>query len=299
MKKVCFEDIPELFVSGKLSEKEVCNLIWEELYTHPKFYQLTCMDEDLRSDFLLRQYHLYPSLCRKYQRGRTSFKMFLKAVLFYRKFVYLRRSHEKELIDHGILRSMSSLMPETSVEDENLPINDNIAKNYKEVKLTPKKRLISETSLLILAMKFCHDMDDTLLVLISKYTKIPPERLDELMLRMQKQSERKRKKFNLLRKKRDKSYFLHTRYALELKNRPMSPEQKENIQKKYEMQTRLWKKHNETLSTKYISSPTNQEISEELGITPRQVSFYINHFTKNKTKLFIPEEAEDLPDDAE
>ena len=298
MKKVNFEDIPELFLSGKLSEKEASDLIWVELYTHPHFYHLSCMDEDMRSDFLIQQYSIYPSLCRKYQRGRISFRAYLRTILYHRKFRYQRKEREKAWIDHDISLSMISELQGKSVENEELSKIDRDANPAKELKLTAKKRLISETSLLILAMKFCHDMDDSLLQHISKYTKIPMEKLNELILRMQKQSERKRRKFNILRKKRDNCYFLHKRYAMQLRNFPMSEEMQEITQKKYELQTRLWKKHNETLNGKYISSPSNQEISEELGITARQVSFYINHFKNRKTQLFQTDEGDDGQNDA-
>ncbi len=285
MKKVDIEQVPALFMAGKISEKEAADIIWEEVYTHPKKYQLNCLDEDQRSDFLLHQYESFPELCKKFQIGRLPFSLFLRGVFFQHKFVFLKRCRDKTIEEQNIGMYMMGNLEERVTEGPEIsfPINEDYS--LQNLKLTPKKRLITETSLLILAMKFCHDLDDTLLNHISQYTKISVDKLLAVLNRMKTQTEKKREKFQKLKQRRDKSYFLHARYALQLRNPSYSKDQREKTKKRFDIQTRLWEKHNKRLTTRLISSPTNQEIGEELGITARQVSFYLHHIIKHQEQL--------------
>lgn len=116
---------------------------------------------------------------------------------------------------------------------------------------------------------------------ISNYCKIPVNFLISIKENLSKENQEKIEKIEKLKISRNKAYFMHRKYDIELS--VLTEKSKENslqykkIEKKSIRQTELWKEKVAALkSRKRMIVLTNKEIANIISINERTVSFYIN-----------------------
>ncbi|WP_191013664.1 hypothetical protein [Treponema zioleckii] len=110
------------------------------------------------------------------------------------------------------------------------------------------------------------------------------EELEEKIANLNKATVEKSDRRDLLIARRNKAFYNQKKYFIKMQKEDCDSQTYEELKKKYEMQSEIWKKQNERLNKKFVLSPTNTKIAEELGIDRRKIYFCINH-TKSEEYL--------------
>ena len=288
MKKYEIEDLPKAVKSGKLTTREAANIIWEDVYTNPNDYGLFYLNEDQKSELLLKVHKNFEDLFKKFIPGFTSFKSFIEGGLTQQRNAYLREQMSKEaerkcidsFLKSNIEEDIHKYSKDSTCEEENL--FDENKKDFPELvgqdtcTNDKKNKRVAELTTLVLMMKACRDVDDETVSAVSDFTQLDKELLHDKILELKEKMWTKEKNHLKIVRKRNNAFFFHRKYMQEMISRSENDIDFENVKKRFMLQTKKWKEKNEILS-QYSETPSNEEIARTIGIKPRMVSFYINH----------------------
>ncbi|MBQ7159690.1 MAG: hypothetical protein IJS09_09785 [Treponema sp.] len=267
-----------------MSKKEATNIIWEDIYLNPKKYGLL-LHGDQKSDFLLYLQERMESLFDEYQPGKILFRTFIWGLVKHTFLTWrrkIKKLYENEEATRKSLMSLYNEMCDAYCEPDQEIISENSDENIKE-DWHKKEREMAEKATLILALKSCYDIDEKLIDSVSRFTHIKKERLFEKIDKMKEKSEHKISRRNAIIRSRDNAFYFHRKYLIELSKLKQGTSTFERVQKKYQQQTNRWIRQNQLLTHRFVLSPSNVDIADELGMKPRQVCFYINHIRQRRT----------------
>ena len=129
---------------------------------------------------------------------------------------------------------------------------------------------------MIIALKACYYIHDAQLPELSTVCGCTQDFLEEKLSLLRDSLYKKAEIRENFIRRRDNAYFFHKKYAIEIqKLENGSPLQKEAY-KKYLHHTACWKLKNRMLrNNRYKVCPSNKMIADMIGISERQVSYYI------------------------
>ena len=289
------EALPDMVMSGEITRKEAARIIWEDVYMNPMRYGLIYFSEDQKSDFLLSIQDCFESLFEKFNPGQVTFRTFIAGCIAIQKNSFLRnqmrRENERRSID-TFLRTKTEEDCKKYAEIElpkpsKLEISHDFPKNFDDVigqdtgSHEKKRRRVAELTALVLMMKACKDIDDDMVSAVSDFTQVDKTLLYDKIQELKQGMSEKSETYKTLVRRRNNAFFFHRKYMQEMLSPSTTERQQQILRKKYEGQTKRWKKKNESLSA-HSETPSNEEIARTIGIKPRMVSFYINHARQDR-----------------
>ena len=276
MKNVDIESIPQLVREAQLTHHEAAAALWEDIYRHPFQYGLGTLDDDDKSEFLLSVHKKLETLAVNFRPGTCRFRTYVGGYL---KNAVKAWQRKKQLQATGdMLVSFAARQDYENAEENYMQRQEAPARIVPpNQRRKTRKRRIAEKTALILLMRACTDADDRLIANIARYTGTSGELLWDMVQRLKQTMAKKEHRRLLVRQRRDNAYYFHQKYALMLRKNTPGSSTYRSYQQRFAEHTNRWKKWNEKLSHRLLCSPSNATIAAELGMTPRQVYFYINH----------------------
>lgn len=302
MEKIDINILPEKLESKEISINDAVNLIWSEIYINPFRYGLADFDEDERSDFLLEFREKLPSLFRRFDKSLGFFSSYLRGCIFYKKISWkknrtnrnagyfttdkflLDKIRDSSSIEENELYEETSEISEYEIKNNEIHISDNNQESKSKVEIF---------TILALTLKACNDVDDKLISKISNFTGMKEDALHKLVQEMKSVASKNKKSMEKIIKRRNNAFYFRRKYGLEMQNSLPSSESYEELQKRYNSQTKNWIKNNEILQNQYAKGPSNVEIAKKLGLNPRTVGFYLFCAKKKLSKT----QNEEISDD--
>ncbi len=157
--------------------------------------------------------------------------------------------------------------PEDKVSSQNAGILNDFSKNKQS-----EKKLA-----LILTLKSCYYLNEDTVETISRFCGIKHDSLMKVIAELKKTIARKHEKYEILKRRRDYSYFLHRKCLDKLQSLKEDNSPTDRIQRLYDFHTEKWINKNRYLQKEsYKVCPTNRAIAKVLGICERQVGYYMS-----------------------
>lgn len=311
--------LPGKIKNGELTSE---NAVWKlltEVYFNPRRFIDSFMEDDTRSNFIT---HIQPKIKKVIERYNPEICPFSAYfyVYIYNAFYSWRRSliretQSKKILNESAMQlyeekceqytqneSQKSLEPspsitESSNEEEHhirrLNKGNGLKKILNTTPLHPKGLLLQWSSknfiqkkTTIMALKACYYIHDEQLREICKTCKCDlstmQQKIDFLRKGLESKAERRE---NFIRR-RDNAYFFHKKYALLLQEISLNSPCRKSLLKKYIRHTESWKLKNDMLqNNRFRICPSNKLIAKILGISERQVSYYIAAAKANCSNL--------------
>ncbi|MBR0032534.1 MAG: hypothetical protein IJP61_09635 [Treponema sp.] len=293
MQKIYLEEIPFLVETKKLSYRDATYIIWEKLYSKPKQFGLNDFTEDELSDFLISFIEKIETILENFLKNRSpiSFQNYIKKCIINSKQSWFRKKIIKKVND----QSIESFSQNESEEDihkyeikETCETSVNERRKFQE---TPprKHKHVAEMAALVLTMKACQDVNDSLIEKVAGFTGFEKDFIYDKVQELKEKNNEKRKRRELLIRRRDNSFYFRRRYQIEMSRVEEGTKTQNLLEEKFNMHGKNWEKNNEILTRTSSASPSAEQIAVTLGIRPRQVRFYISHIKQ-------PENAEKIKD---
>lgn len=311
MHKYKIDELPDLLRTGKITEKEGTDILWEEIYTHPVLYGLARFSEDQKSEFLIKMQQKFCFLFKKFVPGIVPFSIFIKNCIPYYKQTFLREE-KKQAASQNFLNAYMKFEIEKDFykynaehkisryesTEENARNFSDITEQRPDTKEKRKKRT-ADLVTLILMMKACTDIDDEVIQNVSNFTGVEKDALYNAVQTLKGTMKIREHKRNLLIEKRNNAFFFHRKYMMQMAHGNATEAILEKIKEKYETRTDAWKRNNAILENRIQAAPSDKEVGKVLGIKPRMVNFYINHARNEKNISAIKSFYEKMNEDAE
>jgi hypothetical protein len=281
--------IKEAFTLSSL--RETSDKLLEIVYANPCYFSLAKLDEDSRSSFLVSLSRVLPHLLYNYDRDRTDLMPYL--FTFIR--LYLRswqRTAAKKQAAADSLHLCYGMEIEDSLVAEHSP---DYADLFKDARLPPRcKRKSLRDMLLALALKNCWMISDKQLSLIIAATGINPDTMmawiqeakDSIQMRVDLQKE--------LIYRRNKAFFLKTKYRLELERLDPASAQYEAVDHKFRYQCRVLDTKNQILRERSDLSPSNTNIAATMDLPVRRVNRLLEMAREGRLEELLQKEALNL-----
>ena len=156
--------------------------------------------------------------------------------------------------------------------------NENDACKTKISQYCREKHRIEKKIALAVSLKSCYYLDDEHIEAISSFCEIPKDELTDTVEKLRFSLHPRIEKFEEIKNRRDRAYFLHRRYKLRLDYCLANMKDSEEIRNLYEFHTKNWLEKNSILQEKtYPVCPTNKVIADILGVCERQVGYFLNN----------------------
>ena len=283
MQKVDIELLPQLVSNKEISVEKAAKRIWEAVYEEPYLYGLGFLDEDQRSEFLLCVHQKFEILIKNFKPCTCKFRTYISGYLrnsikgWQRR--YIKMSENEQLVSNTAKLEHDLFYEDASnhIHSECLDTPPLCPQKANHAKKKRVKRKIAEKAAVILLLRACADADDAIITKIAHYSGMSNAQLLTMIQRLKASMPQKDNYYNRIRERRDTEYYLHRKYSHLLNLVSERTDTHANYQQRYEEHTTRWKKWNDKLANKMICCPSNDDIAKELGMTPRQVYFYINH----------------------
>ena len=285
--------LPVLVKNGELSQNVALNKILTVIYTNPHRFCLGQLSDDDRSDFFLFLYTKLRNIFTNYNSKGSPFIVYLYSCIslelsawnrmryrnsfsadctnfiieqLYEEEVFLYEQHEISLCPPP------ALLPKQLCTASYHPIT--------QYKLTDTKKFLKNDrdrkAALVLALKSCYYINDNDIDRICCLCGCNKGNLTNTIQTLKSSLTNKAERVRKYKERRDISFFFHRRYSSQLKNLPFNSYRYEQLSRKYERQSKLWKKKNDFLqNSKSRVTPTNKAVAEVLGLCERQVCYYI------------------------
>lgn len=289
MDKIDIEQIPALFAEGKITAKEGAYIIWEDVYCNPHKYGIGAMSEDDKSEFLMFLLQKFEQMVADFIPGKARFRTYICGLL---RIVYINWVRRKitAATENALTRHMLKDAYDGEPQYEPLEATaDEERRIFKKRFHGEKKREIAKNTALVLTLKTCHEIDETILKNVSTFLRIDQTALQTMVDKLKKQSDYKAVQREHIIRRRDNAFYYHRKYMIELRKLQKGTTSFEQVQRKYQKQTETWIRQNKLLAHRYVLSPTNASIAKEIDMEPRKVSFYISRAVR-KQNPFITED---------
>lgn len=292
MDKINIDTLPEKLNSHEITMEEAVNIIWVELYTHPQIYGLADFDEDEKSDFLLSFRERFPLLFKTYDTNLGIFSNYIRGNIYFKKISWKKKQLQKKIKGETEASFFIEKFDEKSgMQNESQSKASEKSEELSTDELKPEfteesecKSKIKIFTVLALALKACHDIDDEMISKISKYTGLKENSLQKIVQEMKSVELKTSKSRERLVRRRNHAFYFRRKYGLEMQNIPEAEPSYAEIRERYDFQTKNWIKSNELLAKRSKIGPTNVDIAKRLGLKPRTVGFYLFCAKKNLSK---------------
>lgn len=292
MDKINIDTLPEKLNSHEITMEEAVNIIWVELYTHPQIYGLADFDEDEKSDFLLSFRERFPLLFKTYDTNLGIFSNYIRGNIYFKKISWKKKQLQKKIKGETEASFFIEKFDEKSgMQNESQSKASEKSEELSADELKPEfteesecKSKIKIFTVLALALKACHDIDDEMISKISKYTGLKENSLQKIVQEMKSVELKTSKSRERLVRRRNHAFYFRRKYGLEMQNIPEAEPSYAEIRERYDFQTKNWIKSNELLAKRSKIGPTNVDIAKRLGLKPRTVGFYLFCAKKNLSK---------------
>lgn len=296
-----YDCIAKDFFAGKIARNRFIGFLASEIYRYPNRFGLLKFDEDFRSDVIVLFLERAQKMFARYKKDLGSFSGFLYTFVQGLILTQKRTFAEKELMSKALtaikipqLEMQRYFLQENSEMFESKTVCASLA-NEKTIKINCKapKQLwsripnknkdlyaITPKTALILALKSSYYLKSDAIEKVSSYCKLEKAELDRIVARLNEKLYGKIQKHMLLEKRRDSAYFFRIKHFLEMEYYEAKQKEYsvETAKRKYEVQNAHWKGKNKALHENACRiSATNKQIASALGISERQVSYYIEH----------------------
>ncbi len=280
-KDIQIEEIPNLVKSGKLSRTEAGKILWQEIYFNPALYGIEDLSEDARSDFLLKHYRKICQLPDDFIPGATKFRTFIRVCIVNSKRPFKRQLFEKSLQEKFINvfqnREYENTLNEYNKKnaEENLVAQGEPASYAKRLRLSGRRRQITKDTLLILLLKSCREASDSMIEKISKITGRSCNEIYSMLEKVKGDSEKRFDRQRTFIERRNSSFFLKGRATIAKNCTKPGTAIYGRFCSQYEKQAKRYKRQKKLLQGNF--QPSNSSVAQNLGISPRSISFYLKH----------------------
>lgn len=316
MKEV--EEIAVKVREGKMTAQEGGRALMASVFLNKGFFGLSALGEDELMDFLEFELKSFERIFSIYDPTKASFTSFLYGNITRNLSNWRRKKYIHKFVDQTLVLSEISSYPEKENQFENDEAKERLeeesesntqykiyrqiqgnlqSKKYSDMEVTNHHRKLSKEAkfydlrrkaILILAVKSCCDMNESAIKKASILTSIPEETLKDYCSQAKKSLGKKIKRRQNEIELRDKAYFYHKRYQLELENAQNDSHWYDSIAGKYDRKTMQWQAKNNLLKKKeYTLSPTNRSVSKIIGMNERQVSYILKQAEDNVDNLTL------------
>lgn len=268
MKKITIEQLPHFVQSGRISLQQGIARVMEELYLHPENFGLTGIDEDDKGDFVVCQHNAIKTYFNLYDASKSSFPTFLSTCIQTAFKAWSRQKVQRQLADF------------TTLQDEIISYEERMdfyAGKAEEDALQTEERChvsLKKDDIMFIAMKHIYHIGESLLEKISRRTGTDIEELREKRaLIIEKMDRRIRNRHKLL-DTRNRHYFLHKRYRMELNClEPASPHFIRTMTR-YRNHTKTWEQKNRRIEQNECKiEASNKLVCQMLNVSERTVSY--------------------------
>ncbi len=297
--------VPEKIKHGAVSGEDAVWQLLTEVYVHPGRFLNTFVDGDTKSDFIINIQPKIKTIIDHYKAGICPFSAYFTLYISH-AFCSWRRRLISEAAAQKVLMANTLQMYEEQCEkydkDEYYHLNDAsekraIKKKNSSLPSLCRSRSINtldkwqnknfmQKKITILALKSCYYIHDKQIPSLSKACGCDQNSLQNSINTLRTGLSQKAEQRENFIQHRDNAYFFHKKYAIEMQSvLPDTPAGKKLL-KKYLRHTKSWKLKNKILQTNRCRvCPSNKTIAGMLGISERQVSYYIAAVKYNCTTL--------------
>jgi hypothetical protein len=260
------------------SSEEVSKKVLTLIYQYPIFFGYARLDEDSRSGFLMSLDHALPQILKHYDHQRKSFIPYLLTCVRMYKKSWLRETAKQCASDaslsycFGMDQGLMDFAPcaENIYCAETSPDYSTWFANVSLPKRSEQK--IVRQMLVALALKNAMVLSDRQITVIIAITALK----NEIFLGyIQKAKESLQGRQAIQRDmiyKRNKAFFLKTKYRIEMERLGSDTPQYESVKHKFQYQSRILDAKNNSLNRRMDIAPTNAFIGELMNLPSRRVT---------------------------
>jgi len=301
MKKFDLDELEQLFRQKKISEKQLGEKLIEFTVFNYPLYGLNKYDDDFRGELYLKLVERINSIIKEYNPEITKFSTY-----YYFKIISLmncllkrmaRFSLREQITVNESIKSYGIKLKEYSsikfeeIQIPNAPYNRNKVTPEQIREAFAKKNFTRlEKTMLVLVLKSSFYLDDEFIFDICELFCFDKDLLIKTIDYCRNILEKKYLKKGHIEAVRNNAYFQHNLLGLMLDKAKAHNDYSDfglnDLEKKYEKQTSRWINKNLNLreGVMYLR-PTNKMIGELIGITERQVCYYLFSADKHKENL--------------
>jgi hypothetical protein len=282
--------------SSQEVEKKVLTLI----YQYPVFFGYARLDDDSRSAFLLNIHHALPQILKHYDLQRKSFLPYLLTCVRMYKKSWLRETAKQHAGDASLSYcfGMDQGFMDFSPCAENFycaETEPDYITWFQDVSL-PKRsgQKVVRQMLVALALKNAMVLSDRQITVIIAITAIKSEVLLDFI---QKAKESLQERLEIQKDmvyKRNKAFFLKTKYRIEMQRLSPDTQQYESVRRKFQYQSRILNAKNNSLNRRMDIAPTNAVIGELMNLPSRRVYRLLEMVRLGRLSQLMKKESLDL-----
>ena len=254
-------------IQEKIRQKLILELLLEFIFHSPALFDFAHLNEDMKSGFLLFAHNALPKILNNFDSSKGNFFSYFVSDIRMLVKGYLRIAAKNKASEDSLLLCYTAQRDHVYEISEPEP-EYNAEEFGAHFTFTPK----SEKTLLVLALKNAYTITDKQINRISLITGFEKEKLTSLVERARKTILPKAALRQKLIESRNKSYYLKTRYGIELERLSPESSQYSLVEKQYITQMNLMNKKNELLKSKLDISPSNSCVGSLLNIPRRNVT---------------------------
>lgn len=297
------KEIWEQFSSRRITAEEAKNRLLELTFRRKYEFALGSMDEDEFSEFLIYLEARLPSVLQKYNPLLSDFSTYLYGVVsvsscWWKKKLYEKKERmmccetltieetfsDEEAEDEAYARPESSL----SLKELSIMARKNLSycasRRSGRTRKSRNEEELAKSICLVLAVKSCFSITDSLIEKVSAATGYGEEQLRLIILEARESIEKKESRLKCLSAKRNSAYFQRKKFFLhreEWKNVYSAEPGEDAASSSYLTHDNRWKKTLLELSrSAQMLVPSNITVGRLLSMTPRHVAFLISKAKK-------------------
>ncbi len=288
-----FNELPQKFAEGKISDKELIDQICSFVTENAPLFGLQKFDEDSRQEILLGIVEKGKHIVSVYNPQIGDFFTF-----FYCHVCSLMNTLIKKNTSNFIHHKLNVIECINNIYEEEAKYHKLDVQNF-EIKKAPltRKQLspsqlqqalkelqleANDKKIIILALKSSYYLSDEQIDRLCRIYKIQPEYFYNMIQYCKESIQKKSDKRAKTQERRNFSYYHHRRYKTLLEDLLKEPEAEQNtvlssrferLEKKHE---KNWRNLNKSFEEGHLYlRPTNKTVASLLGICERQVAYYI------------------------
>lgn len=302
MDVIKFIDNLQIGVSeGSVSVESAVRQIAGLIHTHFPLFGLQKCNEDERSTIILEFISTGDKIFQRYDADQGFFHSYLQSTIRWLQQDQCKKtavSIVREKVNY--YQSIDDYRDNEKTHDFTLVIENGLSVPYAYEPAIPEKftqklllkdymarRNVSENGKrnIILAFKACYDITDYEIQLICRENNLDENNFYVLIQEAKNSLDEKIERRNQMLRSRNAAYYNHVRFSPDVTEYEISTTlQKKSYNTKYEINTDRWKEKNYELKNgKYHLSPTNKVLAEILGISVRQISYYLQQAKEQYT----------------
>lgn len=279
------DELPEKIRNGSLTEQQAVNATAVWIHKNPGLYGLSRFDEDFRSDvitsFLITGYIAF----RKYRAECGTFSGYLFSFVT----GIILTSKRNRLNSYFSETSFYQLEKNTYEDTQDMYAVFEPSVPYTVFRRTGKRiftitdfcrnRSTSQKAkiALVLALKASYFISDEHIKRLCDMCRLDKERILSTVEKLKFTLIPRVEVHTKLIQSRDNAFFFHRKYYLQLRFCDRNKIDYKKLYRKYQKHTAAWKIKNSILQNSgYHICPTNSTIAHLLGISERQISYYIS-----------------------